>query len=261
MTKVLCVTTSMGTKWESYSQALLAHHVPEWERVIVDGRRNWTSTGFIDRILDTKADYVVHVDEDCFVQSRSGLLSLIDRFEQDKGLVAAGIPDGGHYYREQNPAAVNLFFVVFRMAALRRVWQQQDGWTAASFRPEFSAEVLRQFPSLDRSRISWNEAEPYYPLFWSLMSDGGRFLYLGEQLNRSRWSTRVLAPHGEIIAEHLWYLRNWFSPSIMPGHDCPNIARYEQFLADLRSRPGLRVGFRASLARMHARRLFRRAFT
>jgi hypothetical protein len=261
MAKVLAVTTSMGTKWESYSQALLAHHVPEWDRLIVDGRRNWNSTGFIERVLDTKADYVVHVDEDCFVQSRSALLSLIAAFEADKRLVAAGIPDGGHYYREHNPAALNLFFVVFRTQALRKAWEQKAAWSTIAFKPEYSDEVLRQHPALDPSRIRWDEAEPYYPLFWSLMSGGGRILYLGDQLNRTRWSTRVLAPQGEVAAEHLWYLRNWFSREIMPGHDCSNVTRYEQFLSEVRSHPELGIKFRGALMGMHARRMFRRAFT
>jgi hypothetical protein len=50
-------------------------------------------------------------------------------------------------------------------------------------------------------------------------------------LNQSRWSTYVITEGGQIIAEHLWYLQNWFSREVMPWHDRPNRQRY----ADLRN--------------------------
>lgn len=84
----------MGTKWEAYSQAALNLAVPDWQRLVVDGRRNWSPTGFIDSVVDKDVDYIVHVDEDCFVQSRESLLNLIEILEGVDGLVAAGIPDG-----------------------------------------------------------------------------------------------------------------------------------------------------------------------
>src|SRR6185503_1084254 len=169
MARVLAVTTSMGSRWEAYSQALLRIEVPEWQRLIVDGRKNWTPTGFIEHVIDSDADYIVHVDEDCFVQSRAALTELIERLENDSSIVAAGIPDGGYYYREHNPAALNLFFVVFRAQSLRDAWKTKAGWNHLHFRPEFSTEVLRQRPDLDAERIKWDEGEPYYPLFWSLL--------------------------------------------------------------------------------------------
>lgn len=259
MSRVLAVTASMGTKWESYSQALLAQHVPHWRRIVVDGRKNWTPIGFIEHVIDADVDYVVHVDEDCFIRAREPLLALIEAMERDDGLVAAGIPDGGHYYRQHNPAALNLFFVVFRMDALRKAWAGRNGWAALRFQPAFADEVTRQWPALDPARISWDDmAEPYYPLFWSLLSSGGRFLYLGEQLDRTRWSTRVMSQSGEVIAEHLWYLRQWFSQTVMPGHDLPNAQRFEQFEAELMARPESGLRLRCALACGHARRLMRR---
>jgi hypothetical protein len=261
MPRVVVVTVSLGTRWEGYSQALLGHAVPEWDRVVVDGRRNWSPTGFLSRVADEDADYILHVDEDCFVEARGGLLQLIDLFEADHGLVAAGVPDGGHFYRAHNPAALNLFFVLFRARSLRKAWGERAQWPQLRFEERFAAEVRRQQPGLDFREARWDEGEPYYPLFWSLLSAGGRFLYLGQSLDRTRWSTHVLSPSGERIAEHLWYLRQWFSPAVMPGHDCPNASRYSRFEADLLARPGIDMRFRVRLAAMQARRLARRAFS
>lgn len=257
MARVLTVTTSMGTRWEAYSQALLGTLVPEWRRIVVDGRRNWTPTGFIRHVVDEDVDYVVHVDEDCFVSSRERLLHLIDTLDSDHSISAAGIPDGGSYYRSHNPAALNLYFVVFRASALRSAWRERDHWHRMRFERRYADEVLRQRDDLDSSRVSWDEGEPYYPLFWSLLRMGGRFLYLREHLHSKRWSSVVHGADGA-IAEHLWYLRQWFSNDTMPGHDCSNRSRYAEFEAELLARSEISFAFRTRVARGHVRRLWRR---
>lgn len=248
----------MGTKWEAYSQTLLRLLVPEWKRLVVDGRHNWSPTRFIESVVDKDVDYVVHVDEDCFVQSRESLLMLIEKLESDSSLVAAGIPDGGYYYRDHNPAALNLFFVAFRTEALRNAWKEKENWSKYCFRDEFADDVMLQCPTLDKARINWDEGEPYYPLFWCLLSQGGRFLYLTEELFKPRWSSRVLLPSGELLAEHMWYLRQWFSIETMPGHDCPNAERYERFVSEWRGHHNLSLKSNMQLFRMHVRRLARR---
>lgn len=258
MSRVLLVTTSMGTRWEAYSQTLLKLYVPEWQRVVVDGRKNWSPTGFIEHVLGYDVDYIIHVDEDCFVESRRALLKLIQTFDADSSLVAAGIPDGGIYYRENNPAALNLFFVVFRASALCAAWKKREEWPTLVFCEEYAASVREQCPYLDERRIDWNEGEPYYPLFWSLMKQGGGFLYLREKLNGQRWSSLVCLPSGELVAEHLWYLRQWFSEEVMPGHDCSNRSRYENVAAELRKQLGRDPRFWVYLCLMHLRRLSRR---
>lgn len=259
MTRVLAVTTSLGTRWESYSQALIAHHLPQWKRMVVNGRRNWSPTAFIERALERESDFIVHVDEDCFIQSASGIEEVFGQFERDPRLVAAGIPDGGHYYRARNPAALNLFFVVFRTSALRAAWSRRDGWASVAYRPEYGDEVLQELPQIDRSRIDWNNPEPYYPLFWTLLEQGGRFMYLPNELDRSRWSTTVLAQSRQPIAEHLWYLREWFKEQPFPGHDCSNASRYRAFERALREREG-GLHFRTLVGAMNAKRLVRRVF-
>jgi len=251
------VTTSMGTRWESWSQALLRLLVPEWQRVIVDGRRNWSPTGFLGSVIQTDCDYIVHVDEDCFVRSRPGLLSLIDYLDNHPDAVAAGIPDGGHYYRNKNAAALNLFFVVFRAQALRHAWAKRHAWQTFEFEEAYGQDVVAQRPELDNARIQWRETEPYYTLYWALRRGGGRFLYLQNELDRARWSTRVLAPSGEVVAEHLWYLRRWFTSDVMPGHDRPNSQRYSNLRADLAREYRTAPAFWFALGRMHVQRSVR----
>lgn len=233
MVDILAVTTSLHTPWEEYSQALIRYHAPHWQRVVVDGRRGWTPLGFIQAILDYEVDYVIHIDEDCFVIDSRPVMDLVAEMGRHPALVAAGIPDGGHYYREHNPAALNLFFIVFQMRALRSAWAGRKSWGGLRFEDGYGRDVIEQVPGLAMERVTWDEAEPYYPLFWQLMKSGGRFLYLGNSLRRDRWSTLVLNHRGALMAEHLWYLRQWFSRSTMPGHDCGNRQRYESLRSEI----------------------------
>src|SRR5262245_1462651 len=128
MSLVTTVTTSMLTKWTIYSQCLLAHHTPEWNRVIVDGRFNWHPLMFVQEITSTRSKYILHIDEDCFLLNRQGILKIVEEMEEREDIVAAGIPDGGIYYREKNAAALNLFFVLFRRDALLHAWDMRAKW-------------------------------------------------------------------------------------------------------------------------------------
>ncbi len=223
--------------------------MPEWRRLTVNGRQNWSPLVFIDHVIDQDAEFVLHVDEDCFLANRTEVLSLVEQMRQNSNIVAAGIPDGGYFYRVNNAAALNLFFVLFRLDALREAWSQRESWSSNVFDSRYRNNVLDQRPELDLARISWNNYEPYYPLFWYLLSRGGQFIYLEEQLNRSRWSSLVVAQNGNVIAEHLWYLRYWFSRDIMTGHYCPNRTRYKQWQKEILWRYKADPRFLLALAR------------
>jgi hypothetical protein len=168
------------------------------------------------------------------------------------------VPDGGYYYRNFNPAALNLFFVVFRADVLRKAWQKKEKWAQIHFVAEFGEEVFRQIPKLDLGRVNWGKSEPYYPLFWSILSDGGKFLYLTEELYKPRYSSRVRTPSGLIVAEHMWYLREWFSHETMTGHDCPNFMRFANWESEWRLKHGASVKLRAMLGIMRIKRIARR---
>src|SRR5688500_6970617 len=97
--KLLFVTTSLGTKWESYSQSLIELGYPESTRLVVDGTRNWFPLMFLEPALAHDSDYTIHIDEDCFLFDTGQLKQLIRYLENHDEIVMAGIPDGGNYYR------------------------------------------------------------------------------------------------------------------------------------------------------------------
>jgi hypothetical protein len=190
------------------------------------------------------------VDEDCFTTSGEVLKELIAYLDGHPEIGAAGIPDGGHFYRRKNAAAVDLFFVVFRGCALREAWARMSQRPAPAYDADYGVDVLTQRPELDEKLIDWNGVEPYYPVFWALRRNGHRFLRLKNAFVESRSSTRVLAPSGTVVAEHLWYLRQWFSRVAMPGSVLPNPERHDDLKRELLQRYGRSASYRVNLLTM-----------
>lgn len=252
------LTVSMGTRWEAYGQAVLDVELPRTRKIIVDGRFGWHPTLFLDHLADVETDYVVLIDEDCFVCSGHSLKSLISILDERRDLAAAGVPDGGTYYRNHNPAALNLFFVVFRTAALKAALQPARQGDTDVFRPEYALAVNDGLPDLDHDRINVGDGEPYYWVFWRLLQRGWKFLYLQDRVDNRDWASRVSVPGSDIICVHLWYLRLWFSDECMPGHDCANRERYQAIERKIRQRYRWSGRFWIGLLTGHARRLLRR---
>ena len=67
----------------------------EWRRTVIDGRQDWLPLGFVDHVIDQDVEFIFHVDEDRFVGNRSEVLHLIKKMQENRNIVAAGIPDGG----------------------------------------------------------------------------------------------------------------------------------------------------------------------
>ena len=78
---ILFVTTTLYTKWLSYQKELVKKHFPESEHIVIDGRNNWPYTWFhwLNHIKNTTSKWFVHLDEDCFLNSREELLDLIQK--------------------------------------------------------------------------------------------------------------------------------------------------------------------------------------
>ena len=108
---IIFVTTTLYTKWLNYQKQLVKKHFPESEHIVVDGRNNWPYAWFhwLNPLKNTSAKWFVHLDEDCFLNSREELLKLIQKME-DEDLTLSAVSDGYHHYRGANPVAINSFF-------------------------------------------------------------------------------------------------------------------------------------------------------
>ncbi len=258
--KLLFVTTSLGTRWESYSQALVRRGYPSTKRIIVDGTRDWSPLGFLGPALREDSDYTIHVDEDCFLYDPSQLDLLISRMEADKDIVLAGTPDGGDFYRDHNPYACNLFFVVFKTQAIRKMIESNPEWMSYKFKERFKRAVDLDIGSLDQSRVQYDDFESYYGFFWMIFESKKKIAYLKSQVNPKFLSTEVFIDNSQTpLLRHMWYLRSWQMTEGDPYEQVPNRERYLAVEKDILSTFGQENAFRRALSNSHRSRLARGA--
>ena len=111
---ILFVTTTLYTKWLDYQQKLLKKYFPKSEHLIVNGTSRWPYVWFdwIPQLQNySNKKWIIHLDEDCFIQGRDEIIRLLEKMESE-GWDCAGVPDGKHHYRGANPVAFNTFFMV-----------------------------------------------------------------------------------------------------------------------------------------------------
>jgi hypothetical protein len=209
--KLLFITTSLGTKWESYSQTLIELGYPSHKRILVDGTKNWSPLKFLPVALDQDSDYTIHIDEDCFLYDAHQLDKLISYMDQREDIVLAGTPDGGHYHRDHNPYACNLFFLIFKTQAIREVLSRNPAWSGLRFKESFKETADLDISLLDQSLLNYDDFEAYYAFSWSVIESGKKIAYLKATLNPTLMSTDIYFD-GEVLplVRHMWYLRSWF---------------------------------------------------
>lgn len=225
--KVTFVTPAIGTKWESYSQALLRANFPECDRVVADGTRGWDPLYFVDIARRATTDYVALVDEDCFLLDREQFVEMLQWLEGDPALAVVATPDGGTFHRDYNPAACNTFFTIIRREALRAA-TDREGWRELRWSDVRDKAAFDHVAQLDASRIHWDFDERYYPFFWAVLDAGFTIRYVAPQLNTELLASELRC--GQATAPmlvHMWWLRTWHEATPEPYLGVPNRGRYE----------------------------------
>jgi hypothetical protein len=254
--RLLFVTTSLGTKWESYSQALIELGFPKGKRLVLDGTRNWFPLMFLESALAHDSDYTIHIDEDCFLFDPTQLDHLISRMDEQDNVVMAGVPDGGNYYREHNPYACNLFFLVFKTKAIRELLKSNPDWMNFKFRETFKSGSDLDLSALNESRIRYDDYEPYYGLFWAILENGNRIIYLKSVVDSALLSTDVRFGSESVpMARHMWYLRSWDMAELGPHDKIPHRVRYQRLEQQILSLFGNELRFKRQLAIDNSKRL------
>lgn len=215
--KLLFVTQSLGTRWEVYSQALIRASGLADRVIVLDGRSQWHPLNFVDQALAYESDYIVHVDEDCFLLDPTQLSALISDMMDDPDVVAAGVPDGGTPYRSRNPLACNLYFTVFKTAALREAIVHCLDWRSLRFQAEYADHLTQVRKPIALPPQESLEYEPYYPLFWLILAQAKKIIYLCSSMDTACMASQVFfGSETQPMALHGWHLRKWFSPEIDP---------------------------------------------
>lgn len=243
---ILFVTTTLYSKWLTYSRTLIKKHFPESEHLIIDGTKNWPYAWFywIEKAKSKTQKWVVHIDEDCFLTDKSELLKLIQKMEVEDYSISA-IADGYCHYRGANPVAVNSFFMIANREhvcsldvdySTLNFWHVPEGWRNSYgiiWNEKYNQDFTYPHRIMGGSNYKY-EQEPYYMILWMLKDKGRKFYYLFPHFDEHLKSTNPrIDESSNDIAIHMWYTRQWNSPMDVWG--LPNNERYnrvEKILAE-----------------------------
>lgn len=226
--RITFLTSSMGTKWLAYSQALLRIWFPECKRIVVDGSSGWDPLFFVSLTDSVETEYQVLVDEDCFILDREQLLKLITIMDENQEVAIMATPDGGTFHRDFNPVACNLFFAIIRQKALRKAIHNKE-WQNLVYSDVEHMANKDHVQKLDESRISYSKKEPYYSFFWAVIASGGSIKYIIPGVEKNLLASEVkIDGFSQPLFIHMWWLRRWFSTELDSYLKVSNLERYQR---------------------------------
>jgi hypothetical protein len=238
---IVFVTTTLNTKWLHYQSEIIKKLFPSSEHIVIDGSSNWPKAWFywIDLIKGKNAQWFVHLDEDCFIESKDEIIRLIEKMDAED-LSLSAISDGYNHYRGANPVAINSFFMVGRIKDILDLnldmsqiefWNHKvEGWKnnlGISYKESYRKDFSYPHEIMGNSENCSYEQEPYYMVLWMLKERGKKFYYLYPHFDERFKSTNPrIDKDSPDIAIHMWYTR--ISDSPMDVHGMPNSLRYEK---------------------------------
>jgi hypothetical protein len=238
---IIFITTTLGSKWLEYQKSIIKNLFPDSQHVIIDGSSNWPYAWFywIDEIKKFKSKWFVHIDEDCFIESKDEIIRLIKKMDDEDYSISA-VSDAYHHYRGANHVAINSFFMVGRVKDIldlnfeysdMEFYLTNRGWMNSKniIFDEVKHSVNFEYPHkiMGNGKNTDYEQEPYYSLLWKLKENDRKFYYLYPHFDDNFKSTNPrIDSNSPDIAIHMWYTRLWESD--MDVHGLPNNERYRR---------------------------------
>lgn len=237
---IIFVTTSLNTKWIEYQQRIIKLNFPNSQILVIDGRSSWPKVWFswIEKVKKTDAKWYIHIDEDCFIESKEQVLLLLKKMDEENiGLSA--ISEAYCHFRGANPVAFNSFFMVGKVQDLTDINLNMDqihfrlegeNWVN-SLGYKYKEEYLEDFEYPHEKaceHFNFSQAmEPYYLFCWLMKEKKIKIYYLYPHFDeRFRSTNPRIDKDSPDIAIHMWYTRMWGSP--MDVHGMPNFERYDR---------------------------------
>lgn len=185
-----------------------------------------TADGYLKRILHSKADYVINIDEDAFVTDPEALTELLD-YCMENHIVNCGMPDGGvSRMRTHNPLVTNPFFNIFAVRELREHFSEQVIREYAVHKPEYERFTPHHLLHEGITYL-YDYFEPYCPFFvWT--SQTCKTLYLDAVQHEDGCSTVLLNHLGKPFLVHTWHSRDYGLNPVHTARINAIIDRYSQ---------------------------------
>lgn len=240
---IVFVTTTLHSKWLEYHKKIININFPESEHLISNGDKNWPYSWFywIEKVKSKNKKWYIHIDEDFFITNKNEVIKCIKKMESDN-IDLLGCSDGYHHFRQNNPVAINTFFMIGKVEHLKSLdfSDIKIKWNGNSYinnyNLHFKKEYLIDF-KYNHNKMAdckYNDFEPYYAFQWKMKDMGLKFDYLYPHFDEIFKSTNPrLDEQSKDIGIHMWYVRQWNSNMDVWG--MKNIDRYnkiEKYLND-----------------------------
>ena len=206
--------------------------------IVVPGKKrgkNFYGYQMFDSVLTNwwirlRYDYLIYVDEDCFISDVDELYKLVKYFIENE-YDFCGVPDGGVIaHRHHNPISINTFFTIFNLKSIKQVYNHK-GVEKTVYTPELDKFIPHSLLKADlpdplsaqreeigdkrpeSSNITYDDFEPYYKIFFWLLLRGAKPLYLDARNSAldGGLTTEVVNHLGKVFCYHTWYAREYSS--------------------------------------------------
>lgn len=182
----------------------------EYDKIAIDGNNGFYSFNFLNYVITNNLfkdiDIMVYIDEDCFITNKQELQNLIN-YVIDNEIDCAGMPDGGVIStRTHNPLSINQFFCILNLNNIRSKYNYEE-----ILNTKYSNDLDKYLPiSLIKKVYTLDDFEPYYKLFFWMLNNNFKFLYLDAEDCEIDNITTILKSHKNVeFAYHTWYARQW----------------------------------------------------
>ncbi|MFT3738851.1 MAG: hypothetical protein QM786_08835 [Breznakibacter sp.] len=206
---ILFLTPTIGSIWLFYQQYLIKKQFPQSQKILINGNHRWNFAlgqkcvwyDFIWEAIRHKTThkYFVHIDEDCFITNKQGIIECIERIEYLNASLI-GPTDNMYPIRGANPNALNSFFMIGKISDLETIWNNFD--------------INLQFKDLNLrlSNVPTHEieTEPYYNFFWNYLLKSYKIEHISAGYFEKYNSTTLHLNNGEPFCHHMWYTRYWY---------------------------------------------------
>lgn len=239
-------TLSKGGIWEKA--------FPTWkgfgDNFVINGKDNvYGEKAFVKMLDEIDKDYVIYIDEDCFIVDEEALYEEFLDFK-NSGTVVRGMPDGGVVcHRNYNQIAINPFLSFWNLGIIRKLGKFKNNYVP------LRGNILYDMSSLVESLVFAKKKRKYIPEFAIKNTDGtfirtsfqkpyshnhsmtyeryyGLWSYLTQMtktklsytlnvdscfiddLDKTGTTTATFSHSGKLISYHLWYTR-FYRPDLV----------------------------------------------
>jgi len=212
---VKIVTRTYGAKLHEYCKAFI--DLP-YEIIPVKGVGN---DQYIKKILSLDVDFIINIDEDCFVYDNYEILNLL-QYMIDNNYDYCGVPDGGVLFpRKGSPIVMNPFFNIFDLRKIRpKLLEAKIGEKIANHKgrralknkkiANYKEEKLLEQINVPLKTPIFKPAtkENYYPIFYWLARNF-KPLYLNGFTHSDKRTSVLLSHRNKRLCYHTWLARHY----------------------------------------------------